>query len=177
MNKLDDTFLNSWDVVLIDSVVALIVQIFYCWRIYLLQQSYILPAFISLVSLTQCGAGIATAVVAHKLGHLSLISTEVGEQTFKQHSTLVVPPYTNCLIAVLNNRRQTATGTVKDNSSSQETTGRNQYTRRSVMPSRSVVEPNDPVKIQIVRNVDLNVDTDMELGDMQAKNQKNSSWE
>lgn len=37
------------------------------------------------------------------------------------------------------------------------------------MPSRSVVEPNDPVKIQIVRNVDLNVDTDMELGDMQAK--------
>ena len=50
MNRLDDTFLNSWDVVLIDSVVALIVQSFYCWRIYLLQESVILPIFIILVS-------------------------------------------------------------------------------------------------------------------------------
>lgn len=50
MNQLDEPFLNSWDVVLIDSVVALIVQSFYCWRIYLLQDSFILPIFIILVS-------------------------------------------------------------------------------------------------------------------------------
>lgn len=58
LNKLDDTFLNSWDVVLIDSVVALIVQTFYCWRIYLLQKSYILPAFICLVRVSTLGYAI-----------------------------------------------------------------------------------------------------------------------
>lgn len=49
--QLDDTFLNSWDVVLIDAVVASIVHTFYCWRIYLLRKSYILPIFIMLVGL------------------------------------------------------------------------------------------------------------------------------
>lgn len=49
MARLDDTYLNSWDVVLIDSAVALIAQSFYCWRIYLLQKSYILPAIIMVV--------------------------------------------------------------------------------------------------------------------------------
>ncbi|KAF8918295.1 hypothetical protein CPB85DRAFT_73311 [Mucidula mucida] len=174
MNRLDDTFLNSWDVPLLDSVIALIVQCFYSWRIYVLQKSAIFPVLIVLVSLCQCGAGVAVAIIAHRLGKLSLISTEVAEQTtwlaasaladvlitivlswtllrsrssflpvsgrrigrivaltvetncltagvavislilflgVPQHSTLVVPPtaiiaklYTNCLVAVLNNR-------------------------------------------------------------------------
>ncbi|KAJ7137311.1 hypothetical protein C8R46DRAFT_613976 [Mycena filopes] len=174
MDQLNDTFLNSWDVPLIDSVISLIVQIFYCWRIYVLRSSVIFPALIVLVSVAQCAAGVVTAVKAHQLGKLSLISTEVIEQTIwlagsavadvaiavvlcwtllrarqkatqtthgvinrivrltvetnaltagvavlalilflavPHHSTLVVPPtaiigklYTNCLIAVLNNR-------------------------------------------------------------------------
>ncbi|KJA26288.1 hypothetical protein HYPSUDRAFT_36570 [Hypholoma sublateritium FD-334 SS-4] len=251
MNRLDEPFLNSWDVVLIDSVVALIVQSFYCWRIYLLQDSLILPVFIVLVSLMQCGGGVATAVVAHQLGHLSLISTEVAQQTIwlvgsavadilitvslswtllrkrshipsashgmikkivaltvetnavttitaiiglilflavPQHSALVVPPtailsklYTNCLIAVLNNRRQTANGTIKDFSSSHETS-RNQFpSARTGGPSRSVVEPShdrEQMKVQIVRSVDFKADSDMELGTMQSKKSQNGmSWE
>ncbi|KAJ6549827.1 hypothetical protein B0H19DRAFT_1159817 [Mycena capillaripes] len=173
MDRLNDTFLNSWDVPLLDSVISLVVQIFYCWRIYVLRKSFVFPVLITLVSVTQCVAGIVTAVKAHQLGKLSLISTEVVEQTIwlvgsavadvaiaivlswtllrarnkqfgssgvvtrivqltvetnaltasvaiiglilflavPQHSTLVVPPtaiigklYTNCLIAVLNNR-------------------------------------------------------------------------
>ena len=50
MARLDDTYLNSWDVVLIDAFISLIVQTFYCWRIYLLRKSYILPILIVLVS-------------------------------------------------------------------------------------------------------------------------------
>ncbi|KAJ6614919.1 hypothetical protein B0H10DRAFT_2022861 [Mycena sp. CBHHK59/15] len=81
MDRLNDTFLNSWDVPLLDSVVSLVVQIFYCWRIYVLRKTFVFPAIISLISVTQCTAGIVTAVKAHQLGQLSLISTEVVEQT------------------------------------------------------------------------------------------------
>ncbi|KAJ7137302.1 hypothetical protein C8R46DRAFT_1234692 [Mycena filopes] len=81
MDQLNDTFLNSWDVPLLDSVISLIVQIFYCWRIYVLRSSVIFPALIALVSVAQCAAGVVTAVKAHQLGKLSLISTEVIEQT------------------------------------------------------------------------------------------------
>ncbi|CAK5272464.1 unnamed protein product [Mycena citricolor] len=81
MIQLNDTFLNSWDVPMLDGVISLIVQLFYCWRIYVLRKSMILPILISIVSLMQCVAGIVTAVKAHMLGQLSLISTEVVEQT------------------------------------------------------------------------------------------------
>lgn len=50
LEKSNDTFLNSWDVPLMDSVIALIVQAFYCWRIYKLRNSYLIPAIIVLVS-------------------------------------------------------------------------------------------------------------------------------
>ncbi|KAF9063595.1 hypothetical protein BDP27DRAFT_1426761 [Rhodocollybia butyracea] len=82
MDQLNDTFLNSWDVPFLDSIISLVVQLFYCWRIYVLRnRSLLFPVIIGVVSLVQCGAGIATAVVAHRLGKLSLISTEVVEQT------------------------------------------------------------------------------------------------
>ncbi|KAI0742420.1 hypothetical protein C8Q80DRAFT_1273096 [Daedaleopsis nitida] len=175
MNRLDDTFLNSWDVPFLDAIITTVVQVFYCWRIWVLRKSLVFPIIIFLVSLTQCGAGIATAVRAFQGGRLSLISVEeVAQQTtwlvagvvadilitavlsytllrarsntlaaksvidrivqitvetnmltagvaiiglglylgFPDHPTLVVPPtaiigklYSNCLVAVLNNRR------------------------------------------------------------------------
>ncbi|KAJ7729977.1 hypothetical protein B0H16DRAFT_223874 [Mycena metata] len=176
MAQLDEPFLNSWDVPVIDAVISLIVQTFYCWRIYLLCKARVVPALIVAISITQCVAGIYTGVRAHQLGHLTLISTETVPQTIwlvggavadvaiagvlswellcqrsttlpsgatrstisriirlivetntltagvavialglfwglPQHGTLVVPPtaiigklYTNCLIALLNNR-------------------------------------------------------------------------
>ncbi|KAJ6545186.1 hypothetical protein B0H19DRAFT_1167112 [Mycena capillaripes] len=81
MAQLDQTFLNSWDVPVLDAVISLIVQAFYCWRIYFLTKGFIMPVLILLVSITQCAAGIVTGVRAHQLGHLSLISTEVVPQT------------------------------------------------------------------------------------------------
>ncbi|KAJ7729929.1 hypothetical protein B0H16DRAFT_1775434 [Mycena metata] len=81
MTQLDETFLNSWDVPVIDAVVSLVVQTFYCWRIYFLCKTRVLPALIVAVSMTQCVAGIYTGVRAHQLGHLSLIRTETVPQT------------------------------------------------------------------------------------------------
>ncbi|KAJ7195740.1 hypothetical protein B0H12DRAFT_666167 [Mycena haematopus] len=81
MSRLDQTFLNSWDVPVLDAVISLVVQAFYCWRIHFIRQSVVVPALILVVSLTQCVAGIWTGVRAHQLGHLSLISTEVVPQT------------------------------------------------------------------------------------------------
>ncbi|KAK7024756.1 hypothetical protein R3P38DRAFT_3356061 [Favolaschia claudopus] len=66
MRRLDETFLNSWDVPVIDSVISLVVQMFYIWRIHFLRKTYLIPVLI---------------LMAHELGHLSLISTEVVPQT------------------------------------------------------------------------------------------------
>ncbi|CAK5282527.1 unnamed protein product [Mycena citricolor] len=81
MARLNDTFLNSWDVPVLDAIISLVVQAFYCWRIWYLRKSYVIPSAILLVALLQCGAGIATGVRAHELGKLSLIGTEVAQQT------------------------------------------------------------------------------------------------
>ncbi|KAF8124630.1 hypothetical protein K438DRAFT_1603697, partial [Mycena galopus ATCC 62051] len=45
----DQTFLNSWDVPVLDSVISLIVQAFYCWRIHILRKGLCIPLAILLV--------------------------------------------------------------------------------------------------------------------------------
>ncbi|KAJ6584321.1 hypothetical protein B0H19DRAFT_1367972 [Mycena capillaripes] len=70
--QLDEPFLNSWDVPVIDSVISLIVQAFYCWRIYFLRKRVIIPVLILIVSLAQFAAGIMTGIRGHQIGHLSL---------------------------------------------------------------------------------------------------------
>jgi hypothetical protein len=49
MDHLNQTFLNSWDVPLLDAVISLVVQAFYCWRIYYLRKGFIIPGLIFLV--------------------------------------------------------------------------------------------------------------------------------
>ncbi|KAH9931656.1 uncharacterized protein BXZ73DRAFT_101567 [Epithele typhae] len=225
---LDDTFINSWDVPFLDAVIATVVQTFYCWRIWILSKSLIFPVFIFLVSLTQCGAGIATAVKAFKGHKLSLIGIEeVAEQTtwlvasvvadilitavmsftlirsrsrtisakstidrivritvetnmltagvaiialglylgFPNHSTFVVPPtaifgklYSNCLVAVLNNRRLPSGG--KTSSSAHVTSGSsNAHSFR--LPATS---QTDTIRVEVLRQTDK--DTDLELDDL-----------
>lgn len=49
MNTLDQTFLNSWDVPMLDAIISLIVQSFYSWRVYVLRKSFVFPAIITMV--------------------------------------------------------------------------------------------------------------------------------
>ncbi|KAJ6511774.1 hypothetical protein DFH09DRAFT_1333554 [Mycena vulgaris] len=232
METLDQTFLNSWDVPLLDSVISLVVQAFYCWRIYFLRKGFVIPGLILLVSLAQCGAGIATAVKAHELGRLSLISTEVVAQTIwlvggavadvaiavvlswallrerscslpathslitrvirvtvetnaltagvavvalilfwgvPQHATLVVPPtaiigklYTNCLIAVLNNRMQKIKHRAEGDGM------QSIHLPESSTHFRNKNTSSGPVKIHVVREMEF--ESPMELGDMSKPN-------
>ncbi|KAF5349351.1 hypothetical protein D9758_011801 [Tetrapyrgos nigripes] len=231
LDQLDDTFLNSWDVPMLDAVISLIVQCFYSWRIYVLTSSWILPGIIVLVSMTQCGAGIATAVQAHKLGKLHLISTEVVEQTtwlvgsavadilitivmtwtllrsrskeltishgfidriviltvetngattltaivslilflgVPQHATLVVPPtaiigklYTNCLVAVFNNRRIPSLRSANTGHAGSSGSAFGVTSPRS----------NPQMNIQVVRNANFSHDEDLELNYIAASSQ------
>ncbi|KAK7459663.1 hypothetical protein VKT23_009644 [Stygiomarasmius scandens] len=238
MDQLDDTFLNSWDVPLLDSVISLIVQCFYSWRIFILTKSWILPVIIVLVSMTQCGAGVATAVNAHKLGKLHLISTEVAEQTtwlvgsavadilitgvmtwtllksrskelpssngmidrlvmltvetngataltavislilflgVPQHATLVVPPtaiigklYTNCLIAVFNNRRLHSPRS-KGSSAYGTSTGSTLAAVHSFRVPEAVSPSANKMNIQVVKSMDFTHDEDLELNNMSVR--------
>ncbi|KAJ7154400.1 hypothetical protein C8R43DRAFT_1001114 [Mycena crocata] len=235
MEKLDETFLNSWDVPLLDAVISLVVQAFYCWRIYYLRKGYVIPALILVVSLVQCAAGIITAVRAHKLGKLSLISTEVIAQTVwlvggavadvaiagvlawallrerktslpathglitrvirlivetnaltagvavialilfwgvPQHSTLVVPPtaiigklYTNCLIAVFNNR-------MNDGARSNNGHGmQSLHLPEASTPSHHRSNSHNPLKVHVVREMNMSYsEHPMELGDIRKPN-------
>ncbi|KAJ7897651.1 hypothetical protein B0H14DRAFT_3853242 [Mycena olivaceomarginata] len=243
MERLDETFLNSWDVPVLDSVISLIVQAFYCWRIYFLRKTMVIPILILLVSVTQCVAGIYTGVRAHQLGHLSLIPTEVAPQTIwlvggavadvaiaavlswsllsqrsatipagathsiisriirlivetnaltagvavialiifwglPHHATLVVPPtaiigklYTNCLIALFNNR-------VKEGRSSSVHGMQSVHLPESSSQQRARHNHNDraTLKVHVVREMDMSYDGDhdhdgqMELGNIQKPN-------
>ncbi|KAJ7654066.1 hypothetical protein DFH06DRAFT_1093084 [Mycena polygramma] len=233
MAQLDETFLNSWDVPVLDAVISLIVQAFYCWRIYFLRKTIVIPVIILLISLTQCAAGIVTGVQAHQLGHLSLISTEVIPQTMwlvggavadvaiagvlswtllsqrntgagssqthsvvskiirlivetnaltasvavlalilflgvPEHSTLVVPPtaiigklYTNCLVALFNNRiKEMKTRSMQSGSRDQMQSRLTHSFNQNNTHNR---DTRGTVKVHVVREMDLGY----ELGNLQ----------
>ncbi|KAJ7654064.1 hypothetical protein DFH06DRAFT_1474675 [Mycena polygramma] len=238
MAQLDETFLNSWDVPVLDAVISLVVQAFYCWRIYFLRKTIIIPVIILLISLTQCAAGIVTGVQAHQLGHLSLISTEVVPQTMwlvggaladvaiaavlswtllsqrntgasssqthsmvskiirlivetnaltagiavlalilflgvPQHSTLVVPPtaiigklYTNCLIALFNNRfkdgRNPSVQGVRSAGSQVQIQSRHNHNHNH---NHNRTQTGS-AKVHVVREMDLSYESQMELGNL-----------
>ncbi|KAJ6573097.1 hypothetical protein DFH09DRAFT_1312360 [Mycena vulgaris] len=79
--QLDEPFLNSWDVPVIDSVISLIVQAFYCWRIYFIRKGVVIPMLILLVSLSQFSGGILTGVRNYQVGHLSLSRDYIVAET------------------------------------------------------------------------------------------------
>ncbi|KAJ7876621.1 hypothetical protein B0H13DRAFT_2347566 [Mycena leptocephala] len=79
--QLDEPFLNSLDVPIIDSVISLIVQAFYCWRIYFLRKGVVIPILILIVSLVQFAAGIVTGVRGYQIGHLSLSREYIVAET------------------------------------------------------------------------------------------------
>ncbi|KAJ6504995.1 hypothetical protein C8R45DRAFT_1090757 [Mycena sanguinolenta] len=77
----DDAFLNPWDVPFLDSIIALVVQVFYCWRIYVLRGGVVIPVVILLISATQFSAGIIIAVREDALAFLSLVNEERAVET------------------------------------------------------------------------------------------------
>ncbi|KAJ7181208.1 hypothetical protein C8R46DRAFT_1319995 [Mycena filopes] len=265
MTQLDETFLNSWDVPVLDAVISLVVQVFYCWRIHALTKARVVPGLIVAVSITQCAAGIVTGVrvrpftipillcprttskcefQAHKLGHLSLISTEIVPQTMwlvgaavadvaiagalswalmsqrsttlpagstrstisriirlivetnaltagvavialvlfwgaPKHATLVVPPtaiigklYTNCLIALFNNRLRDRTST---NTHGMQSLHLTPHSHSSQNHSSSSAAEQAGVKIHVVREMELTFEEEDGLSDVDRMQKPNQS--
>lgn len=81
----DQTFLNSWDVPVLDSVISLIVQSFYCWRIYILRKGLLIPLAILLVSslssLTSCFDAFGYPVLTERNVQVSLTQFAAGIAT------------------------------------------------------------------------------------------------
>ncbi len=51
MAQFDETFLSPWDTPFLDAIIACVVQLFYCWRIYIIRgKSFFIPLLIAAVS-------------------------------------------------------------------------------------------------------------------------------
>ncbi|KAJ7716836.1 hypothetical protein B0H16DRAFT_1898185 [Mycena metata] len=74
--QLDEPFFNPWDVPVLDSVISLIVQAFYCWRIYFLRKGVVIPVLI-LIPNSLRGSGVRN----YQIGHLSFSREYIVAET------------------------------------------------------------------------------------------------
>ncbi|PFH46696.1 hypothetical protein AMATHDRAFT_88171 [Amanita thiersii Skay4041] len=69
---LDSTYLSPFDTPMLGSIVALIIQLFFCYRIWTLRKSYWwISSIIGLISIVQVIGGIGGAVLGHNIRHFS----------------------------------------------------------------------------------------------------------
>ncbi|KAK7443753.1 hypothetical protein VKT23_015536 [Stygiomarasmius scandens] len=68
---LNNPLLSPFYAPITDSVVGLIVQLFYCYRIWILRKSLWMPITIATFSLLQAGAGLADGILVHLHGNFT----------------------------------------------------------------------------------------------------------
>ncbi|TFK64529.1 hypothetical protein BDN72DRAFT_846517 [Pluteus cervinus] len=68
---LNNPLASPYDSPVIDAIISLCVQLFFCWRIFVLSKSRIISAIIATISVAQAGAGIASGIKAGQIGDLS----------------------------------------------------------------------------------------------------------
>ncbi|THU89213.1 hypothetical protein K435DRAFT_841915 [Dendrothele bispora CBS 962.96] len=68
LSGLNNPLISPFYAPMTDSVVGLMVQIFYCYRIWILRRSIWLPVIIAMFSLPQAGAGLADGILVHMRG-------------------------------------------------------------------------------------------------------------
>lgn len=71
MITLSKPFTSSVDAPIMDGVLALIVQIFFCWRIYVLGKSWLLSGAISLVAVAQFVGGLAAGIRSIEINNVT----------------------------------------------------------------------------------------------------------
>ncbi|KAG6847463.1 hypothetical protein H0H93_007986 [Arthromyces matolae] len=75
MLMLSDPFISPFDAPIMGGIVAFIVQIFFCWRIWELQKSWWLPLVVFVAAATCFAGAIATGVGLFQMNDLMLIDT------------------------------------------------------------------------------------------------------
>ncbi|KAF8067816.1 hypothetical protein FPV67DRAFT_1159189 [Lyophyllum atratum] len=71
---LADPHISPLGVPILGAIIAFIVQVFFCWRIWILGKSMGLPILVSLTSLAGVGGGFAVGIGAFQLGDLTLLN-------------------------------------------------------------------------------------------------------
>jgi len=69
--KLSNPYISAFDTPMMGSLIELIVQLFFCYRIFVLGQSPWLPGFIGMVSLMQCVAAFISGIRGHIVGNFA----------------------------------------------------------------------------------------------------------
>jgi len=81
ISHLDNVYLSAFDAPLLGSVIALIIQLFFCYRIWKLRVSdraIVVSTIIAALSVSQAVGGIGSAIVAHQMKYFSVV---VGNHT------------------------------------------------------------------------------------------------
>jgi len=69
MISLSKPFFSAIDAPIMDGIIAFVVQLFFCWRIWLLSKSWISAAAIAIVSAAQLVGGIASGIRTLQIGN------------------------------------------------------------------------------------------------------------
>ncbi|KAF9031557.1 hypothetical protein BDZ89DRAFT_984671 [Hymenopellis radicata] len=77
-SALDSVHMAWFDIPFLTSIIALIVQSFFAWRIYKLSENWILVAVVEVIALLQCGAGVAGGLIIQTFGVYSRIPLSTG---------------------------------------------------------------------------------------------------
>lgn len=73
MIMLTDPFISAFDAPCLDGVIAFITQVFFCWRIYVLQKTWWLPGAVLFVALASFAGAITSSVGTFQLGNLAIL--------------------------------------------------------------------------------------------------------
>ncbi|KIJ34505.1 hypothetical protein M422DRAFT_263474 [Sphaerobolus stellatus SS14] len=84
MTRLTNTFLSPYDTPILGSLIALIRQLFFCYRIWVLNKNYLLPGFIATVAIFQAIGGLIQGYQSALVpnfnsfrGHIDIIGIDV----------------------------------------------------------------------------------------------------
>ncbi|THV00212.1 hypothetical protein K435DRAFT_751372 [Dendrothele bispora CBS 962.96] len=73
MKTLDDPYISAFDSPFLGGIIALMVQLFFCHRIWILHRSYIIVTVVAAMSFTQAAGAMAVGIQGHIGGSLALI--------------------------------------------------------------------------------------------------------
>ncbi|KAK7436365.1 hypothetical protein VKT23_019213 [Stygiomarasmius scandens] len=80
MITLDDPYISAFDSPFLDGLIALMVQLFFCYRIWVLHKSYFLVAAVAIMSFTQAAGAMAVGIQGHIEGSLASIPKHLAAQ-------------------------------------------------------------------------------------------------
>ncbi|KAF8067839.1 hypothetical protein FPV67DRAFT_1780860 [Lyophyllum atratum] len=74
MLALNDPFISPFDNPILDGILAFAVQVFFCWRIWVLQKSIWIPSLVLVAAVTSLAGALASGIMGFKLNSLAAMN-------------------------------------------------------------------------------------------------------